>query len=656
MKITLEKRWSRWLAALLLAAALCALDWKFSVAQYSVMRLGMALAAGSLVAALMVRIELKGRWTISISLLFTAFCGVFLLYIAINGAPLQPLAFLNNLCLLLALLLMLLTIAGDLKAASLIWLGFCAAFGLLDALVFQFRGNQILLSDVLSIGTALSVAGSYKPALETPMLMLAATGAAALVLTARTRFSFPGFRKIRSRLICLVLAVVSAALPVSQSKNDEPYIWQKMGAKVPGILVEFAMELRTLNVQRPEGYSTEGAEELASAYAETETASTGEKPNVVVVMMESMPDLRVLGDFETSREVTPFLDEFLPSTRRGMAISSVFGGNTANSEWEFLTGNTMAFLPEGSVAYRQFVKNRANSLVEVMKNNGYYCAALHPYGADGWDCSRIYPMMGFDETTFIDDAEWGGTVRKYVSDDAFVDKVLATLNSREGAEQPLFLFGISMQNYDGYSESGFEADVQTVGLNGTYRDVNQYLSLMRLTDAALEKLVEGLKQTEEPVVLLVFGDHQPSLQTGFYEEIGNPSEVQLHTVPFLIWKNYEQEAEELPLTSINYLSTLLMESAGLEKPAYYRFLSEAMQVVPCLSGAGIVENGRYLRISDAAGEAAEALRDYEWLHTPTSSTTKWTRRTIPARPSPGTEPGLRQSLAAGFCCRTAKPA
>lgn len=613
MKITLEKRWSRWLAALLLAAALCALDWKFSVAQYPVMRLGMALAAGSLVAALMARIELKGRWTIPVSLLFTAFCGVFLLHIAINGAPLQPLAFLNNLCLSLALLLILLTIAGNLKAASLIWLGFCAAFGLLDALVFQFRGNQILLSDVLSIGTALSVAGNYKPVLETPMLMLAATGAAALVLTARTRFSFLGFRRLRSRLICLVLAVVSAALPVSQSKNDEPYIWKKMGAKVPGILMEFAMELRTLNVQRPEGYSTEGAEELASAYAETETASTGEKPNVVVVMMESMSDLRVLGDFQTSREVTPFLDEFMPSTRRGMAISSVFGGNTANSEWEFLTGNTMAFLPEGSVAYRQFVKNRANSLVEVMKNNGYYCAALHPYGADGWDRSRIYPMMGFDETTFIDDADWGGTVRKYVSDDAFVDKVLATLNSREGAEQPLFLFGISMQNHGGYSESGFEADVQTVGLNGTYRDVNQYLSLMKLTDAALEKLVEGLKQTEEPVVLLVFGDHQPSLQPGFYEEIGNPSEVQLHMVPFLIWKNYEQEAEELPLTSINYLSTLLMESAGLEKPAYYRFLSEAMQVVPCLSGAGIVEDGQYLRISDATGEAAEALRDYEWL-------------------------------------------
>ena len=97
-------------------------------------------------------------------------------------------AFLNNLCLSLALLLILLTIAGNLKAASLIWLGFCAAFGLLDALVFQFRGNQILLSDVLSIGTALSVAGNYKPVLETPMLMLAATGAAALVLTARTRF------------------------------------------------------------------------------------------------------------------------------------------------------------------------------------------------------------------------------------------------------------------------------------------------------------------------------------------------------------------------------------------------------------------------------------------------------------------------------------
>lgn len=613
MKITLEKRWGRWLAALLLAAALWLADWRFAITQYPVMRLGMALAAGSLVAALMVRVELRSRWTIPLALLFTAFCGVFLLHIAINGAPLQPAAFLNNLCLSLSLLLLLLAILGNLRAASLVWLSFCAALGLLDALVYQFRGNQILINDVLSIGTALSVAGNYKPKLETPMLMLAATAAAAILLTARARFSFPGFRRLPARLACLALAVASAVMPVVQSENEEPYIWKKMGAKVPGVLMEFLLEIRTLNIERPEGYSTEGAETLASAYAGAESNSTAEKPNVIVLMMESMSDLRVLGDFETTEEVTPFLDEFLPSTRHGMAVSSVFGGNTATSEWEFLTGNTMAFLPEGSVAYRQFVKDRANSLVQVMKNSGYACAALHPYGDEGWDRNRVYPLMGFDETTFIDDTDWGGTVRKYVSDDAFVDKVLQTLNARENRSQPLFLFGISMQNHGGYSDRSFQANVQTVGLKGEYSDVNQYLSLMKLTDAALEKLVEGLKQTDEPTVLLAFGDHQPSLQNAFYEEIGNPSELQMHMVPYFIWKNYDSEAEELPLTSLNYLSTLLLESVGLEKPAYYGFLSQAMQVVPCLSGAGIAENGAYLSVSDVSGEAAEVLRDYEWL-------------------------------------------
>ena len=74
-----------------------------------------------------------------------------------------------------------------------------------------------------------------------------------------------------------------------------------------------------------------------------------EKPTIIAIMNESFSDLSVLGDFDTNFELTPFMNSLQKNTIKGYALASVYGAKTPNSEWEFMTGNTMGFLPEGSV-------------------------------------------------------------------------------------------------------------------------------------------------------------------------------------------------------------------------------------------------------------------------------------------------------------------
>ena len=88
MKILFEKRWQRWLLAFGLAAAASILEIIFIDVKYQLMHVGMVLACAVLAISLLVKVELKSRWSIPVELLFTAFCGVFLLHIAINGQPL----------------------------------------------------------------------------------------------------------------------------------------------------------------------------------------------------------------------------------------------------------------------------------------------------------------------------------------------------------------------------------------------------------------------------------------------------------------------------------------------------------------------------------------------------------------------------------------
>ena len=168
--------------------------------------------------------------------------------------------------------------------------------------------------------------------------------------------------------------------------------------KVNGMAVTFAMDLKFVAVDKPDGYSRQKAKELLDSYSGTDdnsdaannTAITDKSdyPNIIVVMDEAFSDLSVLGDFDTNTDYMPFvhsLEKGNENTITGYLNTSVCGGNTADTEFEFLTGNTMAFLPVGSIPYQQYIKSTTPSLASYLKSIGYATYAQHPYYSSGWN-------------------------------------------------------------------------------------------------------------------------------------------------------------------------------------------------------------------------------------------------------------------------------
>ena len=136
--------------------------------------------------------------------------------------------------------------------------------------------------------------------------------------------------------------------------------WEQKGSYRNGYLLNFVLSIRDCFVSEPDGYSAEAVKALEEQYEGKENQAEGkeEKPTVIVIMSESYADLSVVGDFSTNQELTPFYDSLTENTIKGYALSSVFGAKTPNSEWEFMTGNSMAFLPGGSVVYQQYIRIR----------------------------------------------------------------------------------------------------------------------------------------------------------------------------------------------------------------------------------------------------------------------------------------------------------
>ena len=455
--------------------------------------------------------------------------------------------------------------------------------------VYEFRGNELTFGDLKSVFTGLSVASNYRFSLN-------AQAANAILLSvvwiaAAAKLKFTCKRAFRVRLICVLLTMVSVFYVASETGNTVTESWEQKGSYRNGYLLNFALSIRDSFIRKPETYSKEAVAYIEKKYPGQTASEDSEKPTIIAIMNESFADFSVLGNLQTNQPVMPFVDSLQDNTIKGYALASVFGAKTPNSEWEFLTGNSMAFLPEGSVPYQQYLKEQnAYSLVDTLKQEDYTCVAMHPYYATGWSRNTVYPQLGFDEMYFLDDFDQSSLMRKYISDQTMYDKIIERYEAGKGQEN-LFLMGITMQNHGGYTDiyDNFEHDVY--GTNIHFTDVNQYLSLAHQSDLAIQNLVSYFSEVEEPVILCFFGDHQPSLNSMFYQRLNGKGMSGLtldeleefFEVPFFIWTNYESESRHIERTSLNFLSTMLLQQAGIALPPYRQFLAELMEHVPAMN-------------------------------------------------------------------------
>lgn len=510
-----------------------------------------------------------------------------------------------------------------------VYLSACVSHGIFMILafvnyyVYLFRENEFIFPDLRSIGTGLSVAGNYQLSLskEGCYVILASWIFFSLAWKFQVKFQKPLYMRIISVPAIIFLCYTVASN--THSSNTET--WEKKGTYRNGYVLNFVLSIRDSFVSAPEGYSAEIIKQLETLYdrtEENETVELEEQPTVIVIMNESFADLGVVGELKTNEPLTPFIDSLSENTIKGYALSSVFGAKTPNSEWEFLTGGSMAFLPKGSVVYQQYISNTPSSLVYTMKTEGYTCVAMHPYYDTGWSRNLIYPTYGFDEMYFIEDFDQTQLIRKYISDRELYSKIIDRFESK-GANESLFVMTITMQNHGGYAESYENFTEKYYKMGRSYTDANQYFSLIRESDDAIRELITYFSNVDEPVEIIFFGDHQPSLNSKFYPILNGKglsgltlTELEnLYTVPFFIWTNYDTPEEEVEITSLNFLSTIALERAGIDLPPYHQFLSELMEVVPAMNSQGYysLTEERYLHIEDAAGEEAKWIEQYRLL-------------------------------------------
>ena len=310
-------------------------------------------------------------------------------------------------------------------------------------------------------------------------------------------------------------------------------------------------------------------------------------PNIIVIMSEAFIDPTVIYNLTFSRDPVPNFRRLAEEYASGRLLVPVYGGGTANTELEFISAMPHVFF--GSRFYVPFEnpnvyfrRDIISTLPAFFRGNGYRTVGLHTFHGDFFNRNEIYPRLGFDEFISKDqmpEAEFKGP---FISDEYFTTRIINEIIRSEESGEPLFLFGISMQNHWGFDPLKYGTLDLDVLSSSDYLDerelqiINSFLQGVFDADKQLARLVEFVEESETPTIIVFFGDHLPIMglhSDRIFESLNwltsqddhlwtLEDRTKVFTTPYLVWNNFDAEFDFGDL-SVYLLSAFIAQASGL---------------------------------------------------------------------------------------------
>lgn len=496
-------------------------------------------------------------------------------------------------------------------------------WGAANYFVLEFRGSPVMPWDLTALKTAAAVSSSYTFVPTRYMLAAAGVLAAAAVYFIRKKGTGHLGKTARIRA---VIGCALCLMPVVQPRRLASFgigtdVWDQAGAyRKGGALAVFLRNTEFLQVEKPRGLTPERVENLLASACDGQTRQEEKMPNIIAIMNESWADLEEYGSLELNRPVNGYISS-LDNAVWGHTYTSVFGAGTSASEFEFLTGHSMAFLPSGSIPYQQYILDSSPSLAQLLKDKGYETLAFHPGEIDSWQRNTAYPLLGFDKFKCEDDMDVEKLyLHGYVSDYSDFDQIIWEFENRD-SDKPLFIFNVTIQSHGSYTDESYPGTVYPTDCPGVYPKAEQYLSLVRETDEAFKKLVEYFSRQEEDTIIIMFGDHLPSIEPEFLnkawgldgEEMTMEEYMYKFRTPYVIWANFPLDIprQEPADTSLNFLALDLLKYAGINGDEYHTFLDSFRQTVPALTFVGYTDSEGNAYSHLETNEYTRLIEDYQ---------------------------------------------
>ncbi len=477
--------------------------------------------------------------------------------------------------------------------------GICIVMAYANLAAITFRGQPLVPADIFMAKDAIAMSPEVRLPynIEIFLFLILVIAVSVALGCARLPDSkkdpIERLTRVVYGITCILLTVLYLRFLVFDKDfliglGYEPEPTVKVEYEKNGLYSTFITKLDTLFPKRPDSYNTSTIENIRSQLSHLSVSDEQHCPDIILVLDESLSTPYPLGELEFSQELFDNISALRSECVAGNLISPEYGGGTSNIEFEVLTGlstdsDSMTAIPFNDYMYADFP-----SITNYLKSRcGYSTYALHPYNTLLYNRVAAYSDLGFerflDETSFDNPELAGG----YITDAEAVKKIIELYEDGVRAGGPVFIHTVTMQNHMPYLGREIANPLEITGgmalPDECVEGVTTYATLVNLSDDAIGSLVEYFKSVKRDVIVIVYGDHQPIIETeegvsvldacGVTDTLSD-SELALltHVTPYIVWSNMERPADTFGTLTPSVLLPTVLTEYGAAEPAYFRWI------------------------------------------------------------------------------------
>lgn len=425
-------------------------------------------------------------------------------------------------------------------------------FGVANFIILQFRVTPFSAVDFTLIKSAISVSGHYLSALNIAMIIVAVIVIVFSIIILYRKAPYHR-RWNHKRFIWSAVSVVILTCAIIYIKGSSNSV-QALATNYTniseayenyGFVYCFTNSIIDTGIKKPDDYSEESIKKITDRL-KTKKDFTGDKPNIIMIQLESFFDVDYVKGLKFSKDPLPVFHSLEKNYSSGLLTVPTVGAGTVNTEFEVLTGMRQHDFGVCEYPYKTVLKSKTSeSICNDLAKLGYASHSVHNNEATFYGRNKVFSSLGFDSFTSM---EYMNGITKnpngWTNDDIMADEIIKTLDSTEGAD---FTFGITVQSHGKYDvDLDNEQEIKVTGApEGMESQYSYYVNEISEVDKMIGNLINKLEKRKEKTVLVLYGDHLPSLNIT-EDELSNES---LYQTQYVIWNNYGLKKEDRDMTS-----------------------------------------------------------------------------------------------------------
>ena len=450
-------------------------------------------------------------------------------------------------------------------SVSSVWL----LFGIANYIILHFRVTPFSAVDFTLIKSAISVSGHYFSMLNIAMVVVALCLIAFCLACLYRKAPYHKHRNGKNIIVSFVsVAVITIVIMFIKSSSTSVQALSTNYTNISeayenyGFVYCFTNSLIDTGIAKPDNYSEEAVQAITGKLDDNKsTVYENGKPNIIFIQLESFFDVDYVKGLKYKKDPLPVFHSLHENYTSGMLTVPTVGAGTVNTEFEVLTGIRQHDFGVCEYPYKTILKSVASeSICHDLAKLGYKSHSVHNNDATFYGRNIVFSSLGFD--TFTPMEYMNGITENdngWANDDILVDEIIKTLNSTKGTD---FTFGITVQSHGKYDvamdkEYPLEVSGAPEGMEAQY---TYYVNQIAEVDQMIGNLIDKLSERDEKTLLVLYGDHLPSLDIST-DELENGD---LYQTQYVTWNNYGLDKKDKDLTSYQ-LYPYILGQAGIHE-------------------------------------------------------------------------------------------